>query len=329
MLGIRHEVLPLDDVGEVDVAQLVSAYAEPFACTSALGMLRICEAISPSATVLLTGDGGDDVFLGYPRHKHLLWAQRAAAFLPSRGSGLLQSVSGALPRRGIAKRAANFVGYAGGGLGAFLDANDGLPSFAAAGLLGDRLRDVPVSTRGLPRSVAEGRRVLSAYLEHDRSAQFVSEYMVKVDGAAMFHSIEARSPFLDRDLWEFAAALPYDCRLHRGELKAILREIARRNLGGAVANRRKSGFLVPADRWIVRRRRAGIIEQLKASPLVRDGWIRSDGLDRLALPGTTGGGQVARQLWYLLILDAWISAGGQPHVGRADPIRSRPPALAS
>lgn len=66
-LSITHRVLPLSATDAPDVSELVSAYGEPFACASALGMLGVSRAVAASAKVLLTGDGGDDVFLGYPR----------------------------------------------------------------------------------------------------------------------------------------------------------------------------------------------------------------------------------------------------------------------
>ena len=81
-LGIRHQVLQLSGDTEPNIDELVSAYGEPFACASALGMLRVSKAVRGSATVLLTGDGGDDVFLGYPEHRHLWLAQKLARSLP-------------------------------------------------------------------------------------------------------------------------------------------------------------------------------------------------------------------------------------------------------
>jgi len=77
-LGVRHQVLELSGDSEPNIDELVSAYGEPFACASALGMLRVSKAVRGSATVLLTGDGGDDVFLGYPEHRYFWLAQKLA-----------------------------------------------------------------------------------------------------------------------------------------------------------------------------------------------------------------------------------------------------------
>src|SRR4029453_7665974 len=65
-LGIRHEVLEVTGDSQPNIDELISAYAEPFACASALGMLRVSKAVASSVKVLLTGDVGVDVFLVYP-----------------------------------------------------------------------------------------------------------------------------------------------------------------------------------------------------------------------------------------------------------------------
>ena len=81
-LGIQHRMLNLSAEGIPDLLDMTSAYGEPFACASALGMLQISRVVKPEATVLLTGDGGDDVFLGYPEHKYFWMAQRLAQTIP-------------------------------------------------------------------------------------------------------------------------------------------------------------------------------------------------------------------------------------------------------
>src|SRR4030095_9449695 len=81
-LGISHRVLELSADDPPDMTELAEAYAEPFACSSALGMLSVSRAVAPSATVLLTGDGGDDVFLGYPEHRYLWFAGKLAGRTP-------------------------------------------------------------------------------------------------------------------------------------------------------------------------------------------------------------------------------------------------------
>lgn len=304
-LGVRHQVLELSGDSEPNIDELVSAYGEPFACASALGMLRVSKAVRGSATVLLTGDGGDDVFLGYPEHRHLLLAQKLARSLPGFVATGWRGNRNRIPQVGSLKRLSSFLNYSTGGLGAVACAHDGLPSYERYGMLGERLAGVSVAQRGIEWSNESGRNVLAEFLEYDRGNRFVGEYMTKVDGATMFHSLEARSPFLDQDLWEFAAGLSFDLRLHGGKLKSVLRALAHQKLGERVSRGRKRGFTIPVQRWLVGRWRNALTELLQTSILDREGWINSRAtLDRLTAAAQKG--SAPNQLWYIFVLESWL-----------------------
>jgi len=304
-LGIRHQVLELTGSTEPNIDELVSAYAEPFACASALGMLRVSKAVKGSATVLLTGDGGDDVFLGYPEHRHLLLAQKVARSLPGFVASSWRSNQEKFPRVGSLKRLGSFLNYSTGGLGAVACAHDGLPSYTQHGMLGERLNGVCLAQREIEWSHDSGRNVLAEFLEYDRGGRFVGEYMTKVDGATMFHSLEARSPFLDQDLWEFASSLSFELRLHGGRLKSLLRALAAQKLGERVSRGRKRGFTIPVQRWLVGRWQPAVTELLQTSIADRQGWINSRAvLDRLNAAAQEG--RAPNQLWYIFVLESWL-----------------------
>jgi len=305
-LSLRHRVLNLRDTDAPEVSELSAAFPEPFACASALGMLRVSQAVANEATVLLTGDGGDDVFLGYPEHKHFHTASKLALALPAASAGAARSLRAFVPR-GVAplRRASTFLSFAAGGLGAVAAIHDGLPFYREHDLLGERLAGMTVAQRALPWTTRSARNLLTEFLEYDRGTRFTGEYLVKVDGATMHHSLEARSPFLDQKLWEFAAGLPYAERLRGGRLKAILRELARRRVGEEVARGSKRGFGVPVGRWVAGRWRARVEESLRAGLLAGGGWIKPERvLAQLARAGREG--RAANQLWYLYVLESWL-----------------------
>lgn len=307
-IGIDVEVLPMSGDDQPNLDDLTTAYAEPFATQSALGMLRVSRAIREAGIkVVLTGDGGDDVFLGYPRHRQIRTVEHIAAFTPGIATALWRSIRPLVPPTGMLRRARHLADYVTGGLGAYLRAHDGLPAFRHAGLLGERFHGVLPGSRGLPDSVASARRLLTDYLAHDLQHQFVGEYLTKVDGTTMAYGLEARAPFFDHILWEYAAALPYTTRLHNGELKAVLRAIARDRISERLASGRKRGFSVPVEQWIRGRWLSEVTARLREGALVRDGWVSRAGLERvLAAPHRRGLG--AHHLWYLAVLDSWMTA---------------------
>jgi asparagine synthase (glutamine-hydrolysing) len=304
-LGIQHKTFDISAEDDTGISELLGAYPEPFACSSALGMLRVSRAVAGEATVLLTGDGGDDVFLGYPEHRHLLFAERLARSSPRAVADLWQQSRGRFPRYGQLRRIASFLDYASGGLGAVTNAHDGLPSYEQQGMLGERLMDHTVDQRRIEWSHDSACHLLSNYLDYDRHTRFVSEFLTKVDGATMHYGLEARSPFLDQDLWEFAASLPFRVRLRHGRLKAVLRELARRRIGERVASGRKRGFTIPVQRWMAGKWRPEVTAMLSDSLLEKEGWIRSgSALSWLEKSAQTG--RAPKQLWYLFVLESWL-----------------------
>jgi asparagine synthase (glutamine-hydrolysing) len=304
-LGIRHQILELTSNNEPDLSELVAAYGEPFACASALGMLRVSQAVRGSATVLLTGDGGDDVFLGYPEHRHLLLAQKLARSLPGFVANGWRKNQDKLPRVGSFKRLNSFMNYSTGGLGAVACTHDGLPAYKQFGMLGDRLASVSLAQREIEWSHVSGRNVLAEFLEYDRAGRFVGEFMTKVDGATMFHSLEARSPFLDQELWEFAAGLSFETRMHGGRLKSLLRALAAEKIGDRLARGRKRGFTIPVNRWLVGRWRTALTEVLYNAISDREGWINSRAVVK-QLNAVAEKGWAPNQFWYIFVLESWL-----------------------
>lgn len=305
-LGVRHQVIEISAEDGPDVDELVTAYGEPFACASALGMLRVSRAVKPFATVLLTGDGGDDVFLGYPEHRNFQLAQQLARKLPPAVAVAWRSLRPKAPREGILRRAVHFGNYAAGGLGAVALAHDGLPAYDRYGLRGGRLAELTVHQRSIPWSHNSARHLLQEFLDYDRETRFTGEYLTKVDGATMHYAVEARSPFLDHELWNFAASLPFEIRLRKGVLKAVLRECARRHVGESIANARKRGFSVPVQRWLAGRWLPAFREALEDSRLEQEGYIRVGPLRKLLQQQDFQGGRVPMQFWYLYVLETWL-----------------------
>jgi asparagine synthase (glutamine-hydrolysing) len=309
-IGIRHRVLPLDSGTAPNARILAQAYGEPFPCSSAFGMLSVSELVKPQATVMLTGDGGDDVFLGYESHLHLWHAQRISRYVPAGVAGtwrMLREAGAARrgPAASQAARAVRFIDYVAGGLGAVESAHDSQAYFTRWRLTGERLKAKAPWQPPSKWSLGSARHLLQQYLDSSIERRFTGEYMTKVDGGAMWYAVEARSPFLDQDLWEFAARLPGGVKLHRGEPKAILRELVRRKIGAQVADRKKRGFSIPAERWLVTAWRQEMTDNLADLRLAQLGF-----LDRGAVVSAWADAQAhreaPRQLWYVHALETWL-----------------------
>ena len=303
-LGITHEIVDMPQE-HFSLDELLGAYSEPFPCQSALGMLWVSQAVKLRATVLLTGDGGDDVYLGYPFFRNAAIAQRLARHLPPAASAVWRVARHGVPSSGPARRMKNLLDFATGGIGEHLRAHNGLPYYEQRAMLGERLVGRQLPQRQIPASFDSARRLMSDMLAHHRNIHFTSEFMQKVDGSTMYYALEARAPFLDQKLWEFAAALPLDLHFRGGRLKAVLRQIGLRHLGRDLAYRRKQGFTIPverllADRW------SGMLNCLRENTtLEQNGWIRPGAMQKTFDEGFANR-WVPVQIWRLLVLEHWL-----------------------
>ncbi|MCB1023747.1 MAG: hypothetical protein KDB79_05125, partial [Acidobacteria bacterium] len=216
---------------------------------------------------------------------------------------VLRKTRSLLPNIGPLKRANSFLSYSLGGLGAVTQNRDGLPVFEENGLLGERLRNISIPHREIPLS--SGENLLSDFLRYDMKTRFVGEYLPKVDGGTMLHALEARSPFLDSQLWDFASTLPFSLRLKDRNLKAVLREIVRRRIDPKLADGKKQGFGVPVQRWLAGRWKERFLSIMEDSLLEKQGWINAQNAVNL-LKRSEKENWAPRQLWFILVLESWL-----------------------
>jgi asparagine synthase (glutamine-hydrolysing) len=304
LLGIEHEIVEMPRA-EFSLEQLTDAYSEPFPCSSAQAMLWVCGAVKKNATVLLTGDGGDDVYLGYPFFNYAVMCERAAGKIPGPLAPAVRGVANLLPESGRARRLRSAMVYATGGIGSWRQRNDGLPYLQSRGILGEKLSGVNFDWREIPPSAASAQRLFRDVFESHLQLHFTSEFMPKVDGATMYHAIESRAPFLDQKMWEFAATLSPDVRLQGGVLKAVLRRIAGKHLNRETAQRPKQGFVVPVERWLATRWSAMLDRLQDGTVLEHEGWIRRGSLTS-PIEDAKSKGKVPLQIWRLLVLESWM-----------------------
>jgi asparagine synthase (glutamine-hydrolysing) len=305
LLGIPHESVTIEATPEDPVRELSEAFSEPFACQSALGLLGLSRAIKPLATVLLTGDGGDDVFLGYPYFLNAWKAQRVASRAPGFAPAVWKVARYLIPGTAAGIRARNFLDYSMGGIGALNRVREGLNYYGQRDMLGERLKHEKLTWRQVPASLSSARNLLEDSFHTHRESVFSGEFLPKVDGGTMYYALEARAPFLDHTLWEFAASLPAQLHFHGGRLKAVLREIVRRRISPEVAFRPKRGFTVPVEQWLATRWGACFDILRSGTILEKDGWIRPGSMAG-PLQQALASGRVPVQLWYLVVLEVWL-----------------------
>jgi len=232
-----------------DLDDLIFQYDEPFADPAVLPLHLMAEQCAPMAKVILQGDGGDELFAGYGRHLDMsqFW-RRVLAF------GVLSKLhpSGSARER-FARR---YAPMAATPLSARLTRLAGNPqaSLFSEVIKGEFRQQVlagnPSTTFEDAASFLEGRDPVSQVLLTDMMTILPHTFLEKVDKVSMWHSVEARVPFLDNNLVDYLISLPSSLKIRGGVTKALLRDIATDFLPEDVYRGRKQSFGTPMDIWL-------------------------------------------------------------------------------
>ena len=151
-----------------------------------------------------------------------------------------------------------------------------------------------------------GAGVVDASLLTDTMTYLPNDLLVKVDIASMAVSLEARSPFLDHHVIEFAASLPERMKLRGLTTKYILKKTLKRLLPAENLSRGKMGFGVPVGQWLRGSLQGFLREQLLSDVAARRGLLRPEGVRRMVELHTQGRRDYTNQLWTLLMLELWF-----------------------
>ena len=309
----HHEFVVRPDVMEI-LPRLVRAYDEPFADSSSVPTYYVSRETRRHVTVALNGDGGDEDFGGYMRYLPQQ-IYRYTDLLPAALRGALGS-AGALARplaarSRLARRAAGLLRrialpplerYA--GTLVYFD-DDGkrdlyTPEFARSVAGSDPLA---ATREAFERDGAP--TFLDRILASDLETYLPDTLLVKVDIASMANSLEARSPFLDHVLVEFAARVPARFKVRGLRLKYILRRAAEGLLPPSILARGKQGFALPLERWMRHDLRPFVTATLLDPKAVRRGYFREAAVRRLIEEHARGVADHSSRLWALLVLEIW------------------------
>jgi asparagine synthase (glutamine-hydrolysing) len=308
----HHEEVVRPSAAEI-LPRLVWHYNEPFADSSAVPTFAVSRMARQHVTVALTGDGGDESFLGYDRYLATELTRRAASVPRPVRRGLagltnlfpqgspksvgyrLQRLVGVLdlpPRRQYSRWMACADDQARSDLYA--------PEFAAL-LNGTD----PVSLLERAYDASDAPTFVEASAHADVQLYLPDDLLVKMDIASMANSLEVRSPLLDHEVVEFAARLPRRLKLRGLVQKYLLKRAMKGVLPDAVLRRKKMGFGVPIDHWLRGELREMAHDVLLGQRARGRGYFRPDAVRRYLDEHTRAERRHHTVLWSLLMLELW------------------------
>jgi asparagine synthase (glutamine-hydrolysing) len=277
---------PQADFAEA-LERMPALFDEPFGDSAAWSNYLIAQFARREVTVALSGEGGDEIFCGYPRY----WSRIGA-----RSTLLNRSLARFVPP--LSRLGSSMQRHAYVGLPAYAAALGGMTALQIDSLLAKRWREPEYDYLWFYRQFwREDMSSLAQLRWLDLNTDLAEGLLTKVDRTSMAHSLEVRPPLLDHRLVEFMLsvdpAVLVDQKRRRGKL--LVRQLMEPRLPAGHLNQPKSGFGLPVHRWLQRH------------PEVLRGAVRRL-LDRGVLGCTVGPG--FRRAWYLLVLDRWFTAFG-------------------
>jgi asparagine synthase (glutamine-hydrolysing) len=313
----HHERQASPDLGDM-FERLVVHLDEPFADVSMFPTFSVSELAREHVKVVLSGDGGDELFGGYDAYQ----AQALAAKLGWMGDALMPALAGvaaALPptekKKGLVNKVKRFstgAATAPADLGhyrwmVYLSVKD------KARLYRSGLRDALVSTDVYaPVRDALGRfsqdDVLNRQLYADLSLYLADDILVKVDRMSMATSLETRAPFLDGDVMELAFSMPGHLKIRNGERKWILKQAMKGVLPESILNRKKEGFSIPMKNWLRRELQPLMRDLLSRERIARRGLFDPDVVAQLMNDHVAGKENHAHTLFPLMVFERWADA---------------------
>ncbi len=309
-LGSRHHTLMLSPDHVLDAFdRWLDVFDEPFADQAALPTMLLAGFARREVTVVLTGEGADEIFGGYSNYRtrvrdegYTKWLAHRFSPLPAvvralpagwRKDRFLRALVEPLPRR---HRTIPNV----------FDAtlHDGLlsPAFLAA------TADAPDvgALAAAAFAEADGAPYLDRLLNVDTRLWLPDDLLTKVDRATMTHSLEARVPYLDHRFVELCARLAPSQKIREREHKHVLKRVAERYLPPDIVRRGKQGFVMPLSEWLAGRLASEVDEHLGPRGLERRGLFRAGALAALLAEHRSGRRNHAGRVWALLILERWF-----------------------
>lgn len=301
---------------------LVWHHDGPFRDTSAIPSFIISRLAREHVTVVLNGDGGDDLFAGYRRFYAALLAERIPGPLLRAAEAMLAVVPRSPDRRDTLDRVIRFVRSAqlplverfSEGLAA---ADIPVGRLLRPEVLGDPARGCQLPYVAPFLDHASGCSPLSQLLYLNFKTYLLEDLLVKMDRCTMAHGLEARSPFLDRGLVEYVATLPDHLKLAGSRTKVVLRRAFADLLPPEIERRPKMGFGVPMAVWL-RTSLRKILEDVVLQPRPRLGeYMDLAEVRRLAEVHLAARADHSALLWALLTLEVWLEQLPSWRVGKA------------
>ncbi|AFC26775.1 asparagine synthase (glutamine-hydrolyzing) [Saprospira grandis] len=298
----HHEIVVEDQLFD-QLEDLMDYFGEPFADASILPSSLVCQAVSKEYKVALSGDGGDELFGGYPDYGLAFRSSQFAKKYPQ-NQYLISQLDKLLNR--LKGKKENMGAYY-----AYLQLPPEKRLFRQMGFWSKEAlyaqKQAPKAQEHLQTiwsNFAGSGTAVDQLMRSSLHSRLLNDYLPKVDRASMYHSLEVRSPFLDIDLLNFAFNLPDELKFYQNQNKFLLKQLAKTKIDPQILNRPKKGFSIPIGDWLrgsAKNWGEELLQQLKKRP-----YFQAHYLDTLWENHQKASNNAdALRIWTLLCFELW------------------------
>ncbi len=306
--GFPHSEFDLNpQVDLVDAIEQIAYYSdEPSADAGALPVWFLAKMTRPNATVVLTGEGSDELFAGYLTYKADMYSARARK-LPAFFWKAALSMANLLPvndeKIGFEYKVKRF-------LRGVLMAPEAAHVFWNGTFTEQEKKEFfrfsdPAPLSSILNTFQQGTGI-ERFLEFDQRYYLPDDILYKVDRMSMAHSVEVRPPFLDPRIIDFAAALPQKFKLNGKGSKYVLRHLMADKLPASVLRRPKIGFDIPIHQWLRGVLKPFLLDTLSTEAVSATGLFFSSSIERLIDDHLQKRRNLGYHLWGLIVLLTWM-----------------------
>ncbi len=308
-----EEKLSATTAGDL-IAEIGTWLDEPMSDGSLIPTFLLAQFVRKHVTVALGGDGGDELFAGYPMYYAHTVAAKYLAIPAFVRSGLIEPVVNALPvstknmsfdykaKRFVRASKHDDVTRHHSWFGSFsLDQHEEL---FTKDVLEQTDSDIYKGVRELV-GASDAKNVIEQMQYADINFYLAEDILTKVDRAAMAVSLETRAPFLDPRVGQFAASIPVNYKLKGKAGKVILKEAMKGLLPHDILHRPKKGFGIPIAEWLKGRLNPLLHDMLAPTRIREQGLFNADYVQKLISEHETGKASHHKELWTLLVFQLW------------------------
>lgn len=308
----HHEIIITPSIIE-DLPNLIRYVGEPFADSSLLPSFYVCKAMRGELKVVLSGDGGDELFGGYPQYVQAYKSDQfmrkhrvnASAFLAAQGDKFVARIQGRKENAGA------YWHYSQLDAPRRLSREIGFAEDEKRQLYSANFKQSVSFYNSYMNSIWESQTTLSnvnTLMRSSLQTRLLNDYLVKVDRASMINSLEVRSPLLDKELAKFAFSLPDQYKFHNAQSKYILKKLASKYFDPEIFNKRKRGFSFPLAKWL----EIGFKERLNSlkgndASIYKTELFSQEEVVQVITRYNKGNVEAVNKVWILLCLDEWCN----------------------